>query len=122
MAVTFPNLSYKNVTIRRIRNQGMTVSPFSKHVKITDWGVAQWGLRVELPPLVEGDPLISTMLTFLEDVDGIVETFDVDISRYVPHLTGPVVVTFRMNSPNFDYGMDDQRLYNFSFEATEVVA
>jgi len=119
---TFPDTGNKNVRVTRMRTQGVTRSPFNKKVKVYDWNVARWSLEMVLPPMAESNPDVATWLQFFEDLNGMEDTFTVDIARYVPHLAGPVNVVFRLTSSTYDYSFDDNRMFNFSLSAVEDLA
>lgn len=115
---TFPTTGNAEVVIRRIRRQGQTVSPFTGGRKVYDWNADKWEATVTTPPMKEGDSNINTWIQFFEDCDGMVNTFTMNISRYVPGQAGLTSVTFRMVDPDKDWKMDKRKVFPaFTFTA-----
>lgn len=115
---TLPNSGIDDIRISHDRNQARMKSEFVNKSYVQSWESDSWILSVTVKLLKEGDPLIDDWIEFFEDCDGMKNTFSVDISRYVPGISGLTNVNFRMTNPNKSWRFDKRQVFGpFTFEA-----
>jgi hypothetical protein len=118
MPATFPTTGNAEVTVTRRRKQAVVESEFGTNKYVQDWQASSWIVKVRTPPMKEGDPNIATWIQFFEDCNGMVNTFTMDISRYVVGQSGLTALTMRMTKPNKSWSMDKRKVFGpFEFEA-----
>ncbi len=117
---TLPITGWAEVQVTDLRRQGETHSPYDGSRKIYDWSVGspQYLLSLKTKPFKEGDAAAAAWVAFFADLNGMVNTFTMDISRYVPGRSGLTSVTFRSTGKDSGpFGFGKQRVFVFELEA-----
>jgi hypothetical protein len=116
---TLPTTGWAEVRVTEVLRQGQTQSPYTGQRKVYDWAVApRYLLSLKTRAFKEGDSDAETWAAFFDSLNGMVETFTMDISRYVPGRSGLASVTFRSTGKDSGpFGFGKQRVFVFELEA-----
>lgn len=114
---TLPSGGIQRVRVRDERRQAETVSPFTGARKVYDWGARKYRVWVTTRPYKLGDAAIQTWLDFFEDCEGMVDTFTMNLSAYLPGRSGVSSVTLRMAGPHKEHTVPKNKVVSFEFEA-----
>jgi len=99
--------------------QGVIESPYSLQRSVQNWGGRRRVVEVEIPPVSKTEA--SNWASFFEDLNGCVNTFNLDLRDLYPHDTGASSVPFRLLDPNIQWSADVAEVFGFSFQAVEVI-
>lgn len=121
MPVTYPDPDYTYSKVRGgyVRAQGMITSPYSMQTSVQDWGGKAKRVEIIIPPVQGSEASVWTQ--FLDDLNGMAETFILDVTDVYPHDAGASSVPFRLESPNISWDVEEAMRFGFSFTAIEVV-
>lgn len=116
---TLPITGWAEVQVTEIKRQGETVSPYTGQRKIYAWPAAtRYALSLKTKPFKETDSAAAQWVAFFAALNGMVDTFTMDISRYVPGRAGLTSVTFRSTrADSGPFGFGKQRVFVFELEA-----
>jgi len=120
MSVSLPtNYRIRSAQAGYARSQGVSVCPYSQQRLVQDWGGKAKRIQIEVPPISSTEA--ANWSQFFDDLNGMAETFVLDVTDLYPHEPGATAVTFRMDDPNFSYDINVAKHFGFTFTATEVV-
>ena len=102
-----------------VRSQAQTQCPYSLQTLVQDWGGSRKRVTISVPPI--GPSEAADWSGFFRGCNGMVNTFDLDVSDLYPDETGVGAVTFRLADPNFRYNINNAQFFGFSFDAIEVL-
>ena len=74
---------------------------------------------IDLPPMQYSDA--EALTQFFENLNGMVNTFDLDLSEVFPHDSSASSVTLRLSSPDIFWSAEDASKFGFTFRAEEVL-
>jgi len=99
--------------------QGVATCPYTLKTLVQDFGGKRRRVTIEVPPMTETQAAQWT--EFFEDLSGMVNTFNLDLTDIYPHDTGATSVAFRLAEPNASWNADVAKHFGFTLEAIEVV-
>ena len=116
---TFPT-TVKPSSVRAIRRTSsrLAMSPFNFTQQVHDFKGRLRVVEFQYPPLSQADA--ATMEQFLEDCEGVTDTFTVDLDDYFPDSQPGSAVSMRLANPEFEYDITTAMTYGFSFVAMEA--
>lgn len=115
---------FTGVRVRRAYSDGMGLSPYTMAQQVYSWQGRLWALEMSLKPLRHS---VSTegpaWLKFLLDLEGRQNTFNMDISSYVPAtgVTGLTAVPFRLAEPLIEWDMNTLKHIGLTIQCMEAV-
>lgn len=99
--------------------QGVATCPYTLKTLVQDFGGRRRRVTIEVPPLKGTDAAQWT--EFFEDLNGMVNTFNLDLTDLYPHDTAATSVAFRLAEPGINWSADVAKFFSFTFDAIEVV-
>lgn len=117
---TLPTTGWADVRVSTLRKQGSTESPYTGQRKTYVWPAApkKYLLNLKTKVFREGDADAAAWVAFFASLNGMENTFTMDISRYVPGQSGLASVTFRATgADDAAFGFGRQRVFSFELEA-----
>ena len=117
---TIPSGSTFNPSSAGVRRaQGMHIHPYSLQQSVQDWGGRVRVMNIVIPPVQGAEATLWTQ--FFDELNGVMETFTLDISQFFPHDPTANSVAFRLLKPDTGWDVDVASRYSFSFQAIEVL-
>lgn len=101
------------------RAQGSTVSPYSLRRQVQVWGGVKRFVSIEVPPINKTNA--AGWATFFESLNGMENTFNLDLTNLYPNDATATSVPMRLVDPSFSWDIDTALVYGFSFNAEEVL-
>lgn len=114
--LTFPSIHPGKVKATNRFVQSSATSPFTLKKQIYDWGASQWIATITMQPMDAEDA--TTFGAFLNDLNGIVGTFNFDLDPWVKGAS-PGVVTFRLARPLHNWDSDKAVVWDFQIDVEE---
>lgn len=122
MPVTYPDPDYTYSKVRGgyVRAQGVAVNPYNLKRSVQNFGGKRKRVEIMIPPVQGSEASVWTQ--FLDDLNGMVETFFLDVTDVYPHEgLSASNVPFRLENPNISWDVEEAMRFGFSFTAIEVV-
>lgn len=119
MPVAIPTVGWAEVRVTEVRRQGRTTSPYTGQAKVyVHPAPPRYALELRTRPFAENDANAATWRAFFSSLNGMDDTFTMNISRYVPGSSGLTNVSFRLTDPNTGpFGFGKRRVFVFELEA-----
>jgi hypothetical protein len=116
--LAFPSIHPASVKATRRRVQSVAQSPFTLQRQVFDWGATRWDVTIIMQRMTKDEA--QTFGAFLDDLNGMVGTFTLDLDPWCPGLTVPPGVrTFRLSSPDVVWDSELAVKWGFQIEAVE---
>lgn len=112
------NYRVKRARAGYLRAQGMNMSPYSLQQRVHSFGGQRKQVEVTVPPIAESEA--DDWTQFFDSCNGMVNTFNLDVSDLYPHETGLTSVAFRLMEPSIFWDVSEAMHFGFSFVAIEV--
>lgn len=107
------------VSVRYRTSSVMSSSPYNFTQQVYSWKGKIKIVQIEVPAME--DPEAQQWTQFLDDLDGHVNTFTMDLSDLYPHESGIGAVAMRLADPEQVWSADAPFRYGFSFTAIEAL-
>jgi hypothetical protein len=116
MPANFPTINNQSIiqkiTFKHTSAVAVLESPYSYTQTTQDFGGRKYEAVVTIRPLTHSEAV--TFETFLQNLNG-TGTF------YLTNPLGGTQRTYRLSDPDYEYDIDTNGLYSFSFACTEVI-
>lgn len=99
--------------------QGVATNPYTLKTLVQDFGGKRRRVTIQVPPISSAGAAAWT--DFFEDLNGMVNTFNLDLTDIFPHSSGDTSVAFRLADPSIRWDVETALYFGFSFDAIEVV-
>lgn len=117
--ITLPSSpGFKSVRAIRRKSSFMSISPYNYTQQVYSWGGKVKVVEFELPPMKSTDA--ENWVQFFDDLDGHVNTFQVDLSDIYKGETGLESVNMRLVDSETSFTVDLANISSFSFTAIEA--
>lgn len=117
--ITLPSSpAFRSVTPMRRKSTTMSMSPYNFTQQVYSWSGKLKVVEFELPPMSTADA--TTWLTFLDDLEGHTNTFNIDLTDYYPDEPSASSVAMRMAEPDHGWSVDVLTNFGVSFTALEA--
>lgn len=117
--IALPSTDFTDVKVVLERSQGATVCPYSLKTLVQSFGGRRYSVEIQVPPLKAAQA--QAWSKFFHDMNGQINTFDLNIAPHVPHLFNPTVRPFRLAGPATSTSHMQPFIFGFSLQAVEVV-
>lgn len=119
-SISFPSaVEPREVVVTREKTAQATYSPYTFSRQVFRHPGDRYVASFSYPPLASADA--NTVLTFLENLDGQVNTTQVNLSSYTPH-TNVSNLTMALIDNSYSYRKTVAGHYIVSFELGEVIS
>lgn len=118
--LAFPSIHPASVKATRLRVQSAAISPFTLKLQVFDWNASKWAITIVMQRMDSVDA--QTFGRFMDDLAGMVGTFNFNLTPWVPGLAVPPgTKTFRLSNPNTVWDSEKAVVWGFQIEATEDI-
>lgn len=109
-----------NISVRRSNFSALSVSPWTGSQQAQRLPGALWFAEFTLPPMEAAEGRI--WVKFLDDLQGVTNTFNLNINDFTTGSGGPGTIAMRLVSPDFEYSVGLLMHNRITFQAMEAVS
>lgn len=119
--ITLPSPFKKQVvSVRRTNFSALSVSPWTASQQSQRLPGSLWVADFNLPPMAKAEG--QTWVKFLDDLQGVTNTFKLDIDDLTMGTDGPGEIDMRLTTPDFEYSVNVLMQFGISFQAMEAIS